>query len=423
MEGRGWVRALRSIGWPVLPFAAIHVLIFLWVFPSWYQLPHSSTDLYFSYASSIWDGQIPYRDFAVEYPPLALVFFLLPRLLASTPEAYATVFQLQTLLWNVLGLILVLLVSTRWGISPLRSATVYTVALLSIGSIITVRYDIFPAVIVLAALYAAQADRPKVSALLLAVATLIKAYAVVLVPVLLLYHRSRHEIPPLRALLCTYVLSMLVAGLMLLILTDGGLLDVATYHSDRGLQIESTYASVLIAAHLHGLLSVGSEFGYGSWNLSGAVADRLADLSIVCTVLVVVALYGFMLRRSGVGSISVGDTVAWSVALIAAVIVTSKVFSPEYLIWLYPLVPLLFGRGCHAIWVLYIAIGVLTYYVYPLNYWDLVRLSPVVSTVLLIRNVMLLVLGIVAVRHRLICRAGCSPVVRQAGDITAGGLL
>ncbi len=423
MAGRDVAQALLRIRWPLLSFAAMHILIFLLIFPSLYEQPHSSTDLYFTYASRIVDGQVPYRDFAVEYPPVALVFFLLPRLLASAPEAYATVFELQTLVWNLLGLLLLLSVCTRLRISPWRLAIVYTVALLSIGPIIAIRYDIFPAVMVLAALYGFLSYRPRFCWVLLALATLTKVYPVVLLPMFLVEDYVRRNYARMRSALCTYSLVILAVAVPLLVVTEGQVLEALTYHAGRGLHIESTYASLLIVAHHLGLVSIASEFSFGSWNLTGTVADGLAGLSAACMAVTVVALYGFMLRRSGVGSISVGDTVAWSVALIAAVIVTSKVFSPEYLIWLYPLVPLLFGRGCHAIWVLYIAIGVLTYYVYPLNYWDLVRLSPVVSTVLLIRNVMLLVLGIVAVRHRLICRAGCSPVVRQAGDITAGGLL
>lgn len=51
-------------------------------------------------------------------------------------------------------------------------------------------------------------------------------------------------------------------------------------------------------------------------------------------------------------------------------------------------------------WTLFIAIAALTYYVYPLNYWDLVRLSPVVGTVLLVRNAMLILFAFMVVRYR-----------------------
>ena len=400
MAGRGLAQALHRIRWPLLSFAALHILVFLFVFPFWYEQPQTSTDLYFHFAANVFDGQVPYRDFAMEYPPLALVFFLLPRLFASAPEAYATVFQLQTLLWNLFGLLLVLLVSTQLRISPLKSAIVYTVALLSIGPIIAIRYDIFPVVMVLAALYAYLSHRPRFCWVLLALATLTKVYPVVLLPVFLVWEYGHRNQGGMRSALCTYTLIMLAVAVPLLVVTQGQAFGALTYHAGRGLQIESTYASLLIVAHHLGLVSIASEFSFGSWNLTGSVADGLADLSVVCMVGVVVALYWLMLRRSRARSMSGGDSVAWSVALFAAIIATSKVFSPEYLIWLYPLTPLVSGKRRHLVWTLFIAIAMLTYYIYPLNYWDLVRLSPAVGTVLLVRNTMLIVFAFIVVRHR-----------------------
>lgn len=421
MAGRDVAQALLRIRWPLLSFAAMHILIFLLIFPSLYEQPHSSTDLYFTYASRIVDGQVPYRDFAVEYPPVALVYFLLPRLLASAPEAYATVFQLQTLVWNLLGLLLLLLTSMSLRISLLRSATVYTFALLSLGPIIAVRYDVFPAILVLAAVYAFLSHRSRTCVVLLALATLTKMFAAVLLPLVLLQYYVRRDYTGIGAMLITYSVVVFVVAVPLLVVTHGQLIDALTYHADRGLHIESTYASLLIVASYQGLVSVGSEFSYGSWNLTGTVADVLAGLSAACMAVTVVALYWFILRRYGARSMSGGETVAWSIGLLAVVITTSKLFSPEYLIWLYPLMPLLSGSGCLGIWASFITIGALTYYIYPLNYWDLVRLSPMVGTVLLIRNLMLVVLCILVVRLSSQCQSARFPILRPATDSTEGG--
>ncbi len=400
MAGKELVQELRRVKWPMLAFGFAHILIFMLIFPTLYEQPQSSADLYFTYASRIVDGQVPYRDFAFEYPPVALAFFLLPRLLASTPEAYATVFQLQTLLWNLFGLLLLLSVCTRLRISPWRLAIVYTVALLSIGPIIAIRYDIFPAVMVLAALYGFLSYRPRFCWVLLALATLTKVYPVVLLPMFLVGDYVRHNYARMRSALCTYSLVMLAVAVPLLVVTEGQVLEALTYHAGRGLHIESTYASLLIVAHHLGLVSIASEFSFGSWNLTGEMPDVFANLSVLCMVGVVVALYWLMLRRSRGRSMHGGDSVAWSVALLSAIIVTSKVFSPEYLIWLYPLIPLVSGKRRHLVWTLFIAVGMLTYYIYPLNYWDLVRLSPVVAAVLLLRNAMLILFAFMVVRYR-----------------------
>lgn len=36
--------------------------------------------LYYNYSLKLMSGQVPYRDFALEYPPLAMLPFTLPRL-------------------------------------------------------------------------------------------------------------------------------------------------------------------------------------------------------------------------------------------------------------------------------------------------------------------------------------------------------
>src|SRR5262249_25657491 len=50
------------------------------------------TDIYYRYASMTWYGKVPYRDFHVEYPPLALVLFLVPRLVAQGVTSYKLAF-------------------------------------------------------------------------------------------------------------------------------------------------------------------------------------------------------------------------------------------------------------------------------------------------------------------------------------------
>src|SRR5262249_18701063 len=62
---------------------------------------------YFPYASKAIEGQVPYRDYEVEYPVLALPFLLLPRTFALDLSSYRFAFGLGMWLCNAAAVALV----------------------------------------------------------------------------------------------------------------------------------------------------------------------------------------------------------------------------------------------------------------------------------------------------------------------------
>jgi hypothetical protein len=73
---------------------------------------------------------------------------------------------------------------------------------------------------------------------------------------------------------------------------------------------------------------------------------------------------------------------------------TNKVFSAQYLIWLCPLLPLITGGRRYLIMALFLAAAALTQYVYPYNYvgFELGESLPVF--VLTVRNLLLVATAI-----------------------------
>ena len=165
----------------------------------------------------------------------------------------------------------------------------------------------------------------------------------------------------------------------------------------RGLQIESTFGSLLLMAEKLGLVQVELTFGFGSWNVTSPLADALAKSSTYLLVAFLAISYWFIYRQMKPGENQFTRLGAYSILVIAVTIVTSKVLSPQYLIWLIPLIPLFFNRWQYLLLAIFAGIGILTYYIFPHNYIALLDLQTAPIAVLLMRNTLLVLLAVAVV--------------------------
>ncbi len=375
---------------------AIQIAVFLVLLNAVGHNTPSSSGLYFDYASRMLAGDLPYRDFAVEYPPLALIFFLLPRLATATSATYAMAFAVETLLFGLVGLTLVVLSSLRLNIPPWKSAAAYTVFVLMVGPLSAGKYDIFPAVIVLLALHAALSDRNKAAGAWLAAGAMTKLYPAFLLPVLIAHFWRNRCVACVKSAVLAFAATAGLIAIPFLLASPGGLLGSITYHAVRGVQLESTYSTLLILGDKLGLLSVEPHVSFGSWNLTGTTADVVAYLSVLILGLALVATYRSMYRRIHSGSYTARELLTYSALVITVVLAASKVLSPEYLIWLVPLVPLLSGTFSRLAWIVFAAIVLLTYSVFTLLYVQLIWFQTAAVLVLLLRNVLIVGLAALA---------------------------
>ena len=198
---------LLSSGLELTLFIIVHVLIFILLFHFVYKIQYTGTGIYFDYASKVLQGSLPYRDFTMEYPPFALFFFILPRLIASTYTSYAVAYQVLVLIFDIIGLCVVYSVARRLGKAPWKMLTIYTLAILAIGPIIAQQYDIFPAVLTLLALYYFWLGKHKTSWALLALGTLTKFYPAVIAPIFLIYYLRNRQYKTIwsRLIICCHL--------------------------------------------------------------------------------------------------------------------------------------------------------------------------------------------------------------------------
>jgi hypothetical protein len=348
--------------------------------------------VYFDYGARLLGGAIPYRDFAVEYPPFALLPMTLPRLVWPFGSLGAAMFSLLFAIAEGCLAVFVGWAIGRASVVPVRALAMW-VALVGLSGVsIAWRYDLWPAAAVFAAFAAIQRSRPGLAGVALGAGTMLKLFPVV---VLLTFALRAVAMRDGRGLGRLVLGAGVVVGLAMaasFALAGTASLGWLGYEVERGLQLESTGSGVLLALHsLAGqAFTVVHEFGTLQVDAPGAeliVAItpvlELALVGVVCAL----ALVRFRTDVAGLGHVPARSLALAIVAVVIALIVSSKVFSAQYIVWVLPLVPFLPGR---LPWLALVIAGLSTF-IYPLAYEQLWHLDPWMSAVLNVRNGLLVV--------------------------------
>jgi uncharacterized membrane protein len=277
----------------------------------------------------IGQGMVPYRDFFMEYPPGALVPFLVPQ---AWPAHYLAIFKALMFLFGAGLVVLASRFTPRLGLGALLAVAVSP---LLIGPVFLTRYDLWPALLGAAALLALLDERWALGAALVAATVAAKLFAVALIPVVAVHVWRRGGRPALRRAVVAFAVTTAVIWLPFLALGPGGVRFSLREQLSRGLQIESTGASVLLVLDKLGLYDTHWVRGL-SIDLGGHLARAVGALTTLLEALAIL-LVAWMYARARQTRESF--TQAY-VASTAAFVAFGKVLSPQFLIWLVPLVPL-----------------------------------------------------------------------------------
>ncbi len=374
--------------------SAVFVAAAVAVTVAWQLLGHAITDvpLYRTYGERIASGLVPYRDFAFEYPPGALPALVLPALVTDSLTAYRVVFAAEMAVLGALGVLLLaegLRGLGRTGTD--RRVVLATVALLPLllGGVILTRFDLLPAALVALALALLLAGRLRAGALIVGLGIAVKLYPVLLVPLLAITAWRKGGRRELGIVVGLAALPALLAYLPFAVLAPDGVLDSIGRQLGRPLQIESLGSGVLLALHHAFGLSLGWASGSGSQNLTGTGPDVVAVLLAIGQVVAVALVWASFAR----GPATPERLARHAAAAVVAFVALSKVLSPQFLVWLVLLVPLVGGpRSRAALWLAVLACA-LTAAWFPVRYWELVReFDPLASWLVLARGMTLLAL-------------------------------
>jgi hypothetical protein len=340
------------------------------------------TSLFELWSDRMLDGRIPYRDFSLEYPPGALPAFLVPGFFPGDYGFWFKAFQATC------GAVAVGSVAVALEALGARGRTLWlgvafaALAPLALGPLVLVRFDLWPTALATVGLAAVLAGRDRLGFGALALGTAAKLFPIALVPLALLYVARRGGAKR-GALWFGAVLGVVVLPFALL--GAGGLRFSVLQQSGRALQIESVGASVLLVLHALGGYAPQTAFTSGSWNLTGGLPHAVGLVQTVIQLAAVAAVWVLFARsRRTPRELAVAGAAA-----VAAFAILGRVLSPQYLLWLVPLVAVAIPR-LRAPALLLVAALLLTRAIYPARYDALVTFSPTPIWLLAARNACLL---------------------------------
>jgi hypothetical protein len=301
--------------------------------------------------------QPPFHMLPVEYPPLTLLPFSLALLV---PLSY---YQLAIAFIMALAAVFIYWLLLLYG--PRGAALAFAVSLL-VGAVGTAqrRFDLLPAALTLLCVIAAERKHWTSAYVALAFGVLFKIYPILLLPALFIAEQrvlghlpvpkktlrslprqlweSLHSVRQWRwnnLLLCLCIV-LGVTGFFAVLNFQGAVLTQIDYFLRRPVQVEAVDGTLLWLAQGAGfLLTIGES--YGSLNIISALSGIVSSLG----TFFLVAGYLFIIFMQWRGKLDITQT---TIAILLVSIVTGKVFSPQYLIWLMPL--LAYAGAFDAFW-------------------------------------------------------------------------
>jgi hypothetical protein len=370
--------------------------------------------LYLEKARALAAGLVPYRDFPFEYPPLALVPMIVPYLLwpfsRLAVEGYAWLFVAwEAALMLALAVVLAKIVrlggtmddeagdpAVATGADSGRvDAMANRLVVVSIGAALAIafRFDLYPAVLVIVALWLSLERRPVAAGVVVGLGVLAKLYPLAVVPALAIPWLIPRDFDRLTRYGVAVALSIGLVLLPFVALAGTDTFGFLSYQAERGLQIESIGGGLVVLVGLINGHMADMSFGFSAVQVAGPFADAWLRLLPVATVLGFGLLAWLGWRRiraesAGGAGVSAATAVTLTFASVLVVLATSKVFSIQYVVWIVPFAALLRGGR---FW-LAAAIVALTMPIHPLLYGELVKQHALPILLLNLRNALFLAL-------------------------------
>jgi hypothetical protein len=262
---------------------ALHLALFVPTIGDWSSILVND---FAPQAKAIKDGDLPYRDQRIEYPPLSVSVLIAPAYVDDSTQGFLDGFMWEMLAFDLAMIVLIALALPGETGRVLSALGIYTVGLLMLSGVVLSRslidygplaldrFDLVPTLFVLAAVLARDRGRSAAWSGLLSVGVAIKAFPLLLYPALLRGERNLQ-----RVIIAGAIPLLLCAGAVLVMGDEFG--SAISYHTERTLQVESLGASAFEVAHALGASGITTGVGHGGFEISASGTTAVRWISVV----------------------------------------------------------------------------------------------------------------------------------------------
>ena len=410
-------------------------------------------ELYWRFYTYISAGQRPFIDFFIEYPPISSYFIALPALFSRSLNhfEYLTFFVSIASFLALLGPFIVSwtfavksklaaiyfkneeLVSSdltatlektkhSHSLETIQSInrwnSIYLILLIPSFTLITTRYDIFPAFFSFlgVCLYLISLDSSKkiwvwLAYLSLSLATFIKIYPVLIIFLFLVLDLWRIKMNNILIGIISFIV-FLTPTIYFSVAGNEKFQGFLNYQTaSRDLQIESVWASASFGLEKLGLVEPSKiVLQSGAFEISNQYAKNLGkiNLYIIALIFIISSIILIINLKPWKEKFNLDVTryrlpskfeitqlaIIGSLFVISTFLLWNKVLSPQYLIWIVIMLPLLglinlTKKQSLQIGIAWLTILILTFILYPLSYDELIKQNTLHVIILLFRNSLL----------------------------------
>ena len=309
--------------------------------------PHD-LNVFFREGSWILSGKQPYREVFSEYPQIATFTFAIPHIITNGLEfffgsqninrkrTYEYIFSL------IMALCLAVLIVLIYNLRSQYKFLAFLLLLPASFYFTQNRFDILPSMLTIASLYLLLRNHFKLSFMLLAVSVMTKWYAIILFPIFITYYYSLYNRIHFKAVVSFFVTILIIISPTILISGWKNFLSPYAYHLQRVGNSESLFFLLTLILKPLGIANTFLSFPFLllQFVIAGLSIFALIDNKEKILVWSALAILGFMLF--------------------------AKFYSPQWWLWIIPLLILMANSKKDVI--LIVAFDLLTYAYFPFIY-------------------------------------------------------